>query len=110
MALLSQDYDSSSAQTDVLSAMVAARREASKAKDETEDKEEAVAVARDSGNSSIKSPRADSSVARGAKAAPPEETDLRRAGADENTAATAAAASDAPALLPKPQKPMAPRS
>lgn len=88
---------------------VAARREAGKAKDETEDKEEAVAVARDSGNSSIKSPRADSSVARGAKAAPPEGTDLRRAGADENTAATAAAALDAPALLPKPQKPMAPK-
>ena len=66
-------------------------------------------MARHSGNSSIKSPRADSSVARGAKAAPPEGTDLRRAGADENTAATAVAASDAPALLPKPQKPMAPK-
>ena len=88
---------------------VAERREASKAKDETEDKEEAVTVARDSGNSSIKSPRADSSVARGTKAAPPEGTDPRRVGADENTAAKAAAASGVPELLPKPLKPVVPK-
>ena len=88
---------------------VAARREAGKAKGETKDKEEAVAVARNSGNSSIKSPMADSSVARGTKAAPPEGTDPRRVGADENTAAKAAAASGVPELLPKPLKPVVPK-